>query len=106
MLRRTPLRRVSKKRQQALSVYRKLKAAHLHANPVCQAEGCRRMATDIHHRLPLGRGGQLNDTSIFMGLCRQCHNACHHNPKWAEEKGYLWRVRPNSAMSNERESAP
>lgn len=87
-MRRAPLRRVSPKRARELSAYRKARAKHLEANPTCgvcqTAEAC-----DIHHKLPLGRGGRLNDASIFLAVCRNCHNKIHHDPKWAEQEGHL-----------------
>jgi hypothetical protein len=94
MIRRTPLRRISKKRQHELTLYRRLKRQHISAHPVCEVAGCSRPSVDIHHRLPLGRGGRLNDASIFMGVCRACHNKIHLDPKWAEEHNYLWKVKP------------
>ena len=89
-MRRTPLRRVSKKRAQALRVYRVTKADYLAGNSICEV--CSEsQATDIHHKLPLGRGGKLNDSSIFLAVCRACHDKIHHDPKWAEEQNYLLR---------------
>jgi 5-methylcytosine-specific restriction endonuclease McrA len=89
-LRRTPLRRVSKKRAEALKVYRVNKASYLLANPFCQVCETEK-AIDIHHKLSLGRGGKLNDTTIFMAVCRSCHNQIHNNPKWALLNNYLLR---------------
>jgi len=87
-MRRTPLRRVSAKRRKLLSLYSDLRKTYLQSNEVCEV--CKENeATDIHHKLPLGRGGKLNDTSIFLAVCRVCHDHIHSNPKWAEEKGYL-----------------
>jgi len=89
MIRRTPLRRISKKRQHELTIYRRLKRQHIAAHPTGEVVGCTNPSVDIHHRLPLGRGGRLNDASIFMGVCRQCHIFLHANPSWARERGYL-----------------
>lgn len=88
MPRRTPLRRVSRKRAEALKAYRVNKADYLSENPTCEV-CANQEATDIHHKLPLGRGGKLNDISIFLAVCRPCHETIHHNPKWAEKKGLL-----------------
>jgi hypothetical protein len=89
-MRRTPLRRVSRKRAQALKIYRVSKSDYLSVHPTCEV--CAESeATDIHHKLPLGRGGKLNDSSIFLAVCRVCHNRIHHDPKWAEQQGYLLR---------------
>lgn len=87
-MKRTPLRRVSKKRQALLVTYHKLKKQYMIDNQVCEC--CAdRLAIDIHHKHPLGRGGKLCDTSIFMAVCRPCHMWIHDNPKEAQEKGYL-----------------
>jgi len=60
----------------------------LSVNPSCEC--CqKRDAQDIHHKLPLGRGGKLCDTRIFMAVCRPCHNLIHANPKWAAQHNYL-----------------
>ena len=89
-MRRTPLRRVSKKRADALKVYRVNKWDYLEVTPICEV--CKQNeATDIHHKLPLGRGGKLNDKTIFLAVCRACHDKIHHDPKWAEQEGYLLR---------------
>jgi hypothetical protein len=79
---------VSKKRAQALKVYRVNKADYLSVHPTCEVCSVNE-ATDIHHKLPLGRGGKLNDITIFLAVCRACHDNIHAHPKWAEEKGLL-----------------
>ena len=40
---------------------------------------------DAHH--PAGRHGE--NLLRFIWLCRSCHNAAHHDPKWAESEGLL-----------------
>lgn len=81
MIRRTPLRRVSKKRQAELKHYSVLRRAYLADHPECEVCGAR--ATDIHHMLPRSQGGKLCDVTIFLALCRRCHQLAHDNPKWA-----------------------
>ena len=89
-LKRTPLRQVSKKRQAALKMYSILRKEYLETKPTCEI--CIvNDATDIHHKLPLGRGGKLNDVTIFLAVCRVCHDKIHQDPKWAEENNYLLR---------------
>lgn len=88
MLRRSPLRKVSKKRQADLRCYHRLRLKFLGDWPKCQVCDCRE-STDIHHKLPKGRGGKLNDITIFLAVCRICHNRIHQEPKWAEENGWL-----------------
>ena len=97
MMRRTPLRRVSKKRQKLLAEYTKLRKTHLESNPLCF---CGAEATDIHHRLSLGRGGKLTDTTIFLSVCRPCHNRIHQDPKWAEQNNYLWKNENSNTTKN------
>ena len=88
MIRRTPLRKVSSRRKEELKFYRKLKHDYIADHMSCEV--CLdAAATDIHHKLPLGRGGKLCDTSIFMAVCRFCHSKIHNLPKWAEQQGYL-----------------
>ena len=87
-MKRTPLRRVSAKRRKLLNEYSKLRADHLNRTPVCQVCFANE-ATDIHHKLSLGRGGKLNDTTIFLAVCRVCHDWIHRHPKEAEQQGYL-----------------
>ncbi|NBW08465.1 MAG: HNH endonuclease [Caulobacteraceae bacterium] len=88
MLRRSPLRKVSKKRQAELRIYHELRLKYLNDWVKCQV--CEKQdSTDIHHKLPRGRGGKLNDITIFLAVCRDCHNLIHKQPKWAEEQGYL-----------------
>jgi hypothetical protein len=87
-MKRTPLRKVSKKRQKELREYSKLRKAHLSEHPTCEV--CKeRQATDIHHILARGRGGGLNDTGNFLAVCRPCHTLIHEKPSYARENGWL-----------------
>lgn len=107
-LRHGKIRGVSPKRRKALALYSKLRAAFLIANPYCQywlaergildpAEMVQRMcaviarcppSTDIHHkRKP--RTTYLNDTSTWMAVSRQGHDAIEGDKKTARNKGYL-----------------
>lgn len=98
-LKRSPLRRVSSKRARALKAYRVNKQSYLSAHPTCEV--CDFFeSTDIHHKLPLGRGGKLNDVTIFLAVCRECHIQIHDNPLWAEEQGYLFRYSTNAQSTN------
>ncbi|NBO61650.1 MAG: HNH endonuclease [Flavobacteriia bacterium] len=85
-LKRTPLRRVSKKRAQQNRKYTKLREEYLKHNPVCDACGGR--ATEIHHKR--GRFQErLLDKDFFSPLCRGCHQKVHMEPKWAYSVGLL-----------------
>jgi hypothetical protein len=89
MKRNTPLRRVSKKRQNALTIYPKLKKEYISEHNTCEVRGCSHPAVDIHHRLSLGRGGGFLEPSNFMAICRLHHIQIHNNPRWAEAEHYL-----------------
>ena len=102
--RRKPLRRVSKKRATALVLYRELKAEYLAINPTCECCN-KRQAQDIHHKLPLGRGGKLCDVSIFMGVCRPCHNLIHNDPLWAKQSNHLYDAKPQDHRTHPSESS-
>jgi hypothetical protein len=115
-MRKTPLRRISKKRQKDLAEYNKLKKAFLEANPycqVCEAEGwSKRRSEDVHHKA--GRSGSnYLDTDTWMAVCRKSHDLIHfggaiklnstdnnyqkckdagidyYGPKWSRFLGYL-----------------
>lgn len=96
-LKKTPLRRVSKKRAKENQEYAKVKREYLKAHPVC--EGCHSAkATSLHHY----RGrikGLLCDTRFFKALCHGCHEFVHLCPLNAREMGLLapineWNVVP------------
>ena len=89
--RKTSLNRVSSKRAEELKEYRKLKREYITRKPICEICETNK-ATDIHHRLPLGRGGKLCDTTIFVAVCRFCHNYIHNNPAWAEKNNWILRT--------------
>ena len=89
MKRNTPLRRISKKRQNALTIYRKLKKEYISEHDTCEVRGCTHPACDIHHRLSLGRGGGFLEPTNFMAICRLHHIQIHNNPRWAEAEHYL-----------------
>ena len=91
-MKRTPLRRISKKRQEQLKEYSKLRKAYLEENPVCEV--CqKRKATDIHHKS--GRGSNTNNVDTWVVVCRTCHDRIHfganqgYGPSWARENGWL-----------------
>lgn len=85
-MKRTPLRKVSKKRSSQMSRYSKLKKAYMEEFPVCEV--CKHLSSvDIHHRK--GRDGdRLNHTIFWLAVCRLCHDTIHANPIWATKYGY------------------
>jgi hypothetical protein len=87
MLRRTPLKRVSKKHQAELVIYRKLRAEYLKNHPTCAFVGCIRNSTDVHHVCK--RGKNLNNVETWRALCRECHMYVENNKSWARLNGWL-----------------
>ena len=49
-------------------------------HPLCEKcldEGRVTLMDEVHHLLPVSRGG-THDRSNLMALCRSCHNRIHH----------------------------
>jgi hypothetical protein len=86
-VKRTPLRRASKRRAAQLREYHRLHGAWLLAHPVCEI--CRaKRSTQVHHSK--GRiGNRLNATEDWIAICSFCHEKIHSHAKWARENGYL-----------------
>ena len=53
--------------------WRKLRAAKLRANPICEMPDCRRSATEVDHVISLAAGGDR--WAHGSGVCRPCHAA-------------------------------
>jgi len=87
LLRKTAIRKVSRKREMELKVYRVLREEYLREHPCCEFPGCATRAQDIHHKK--GRGKWLNVSDHFMGLCRHHHRWIHDHPSQARGLGYL-----------------
>lgn len=86
-MKRTPLRKVSKKRRSQLGEYSKLRRDYMKAHPIC-AMCNNAKASDIHHRN--GRNGdRLNNTVFWVSLCRSCHTYIHDHPGFARDHGWL-----------------
>ena len=84
--RKTPLRRVSKRRSKEMKEYGILRKEFLERLPICEV--CMKAkSTDIHHKA--GRGKYYLDTESWLSTCRSCHDKIHREPKWAREKGFL-----------------
>jgi hypothetical protein len=86
-MKRTPLRRVSKRQAAKNRIYSLLRKDFLQAHETCQWPGCEKLATDIHHMA--GRYSSTLDISTFMAVCRSHHDRIHSYPNQAREKGYL-----------------
>ena len=90
-MKRSPLRRVSKKQRERLKQYAIVRKEYLTANPTCEVCKVRR-ATDIHHMgdgVGPKRGGNLCNVDSFLAVCRPCHCEIEMNKTWAREQGYL-----------------
>lgn len=53
--------------------WRRLRAAVLERQPVCQTPGCRKPSVAVDHIVPRSRGG-ADTLANLRGLCIQCHN--------------------------------
>lgn len=92
--RRTPLRRVSKRRAAELKVYASLKNYILSQRIYCEcpsrtgAPTCLNEATQVHHLR--GRHGELlNDTRYWLVVCDTCHKYIHSHGRESRQKGLL-----------------
>lgn len=86
-LRRTPIRRISKKKAAQLTQYTRLRATFMAQRPTC--EKCqRRASTECHHRH--GRtGSNYLDVTTWAALCGPCHREIHNRPGQARAAGWL-----------------
>ena len=96
--RKTPLRRVSKKRAKESRIYSAKRRAFLEAHPICgcgvqrhlfgELFVCQRRAVDVHHTK--GRtGGNYLDEKTWLAVCRPHHIWIHNNPSKARKMGLL-----------------
>jgi hypothetical protein len=119
MIRRTPIRRVSKKRKQALTEYYRRRERFLKEHPYCQVwlmeneidEAQLKLgiisntdprykgltpynipkSTEIHHtKKPKKK--YLNDETTWLAVSREMHDKIEQNKNWAREKGYLQNI--------------
>ena len=96
---RSPLRRVSKKRQAENVRRRAILHATFGTHPRCQlceplaehgiVTGCDGWADDAHEILTRGRGGSITDVENIVPIGRDCHRWVHGNPSEATEFGFL-----------------
>lgn len=99
--RRTPLRRVSKKRAREQRIYAQKRKAFLEANPICWVWAANNVvkmiegettkahrSTEVHHKN--GRTGKnYLDESTWMAVSAKGHCWIHQNPKEARAKGWI-----------------
>jgi len=90
-MKRSPLARLSKKRQQSNKTRRDLVEAYKTVSPQCQGgigNECTYWITDVHEIVGRGvRPGAELEPHLFVGLCRPCHTYVTDNPKWARGHG-------------------
>lgn len=87
-MKRTPLRKISKKLSPRMNRYYKIKKEFLKGKLKCDA--CKRYSNylEVHH--VSGRFGErLCNEKDFMAVCRSCHEIIERNRKMSYEKGYL-----------------
>jgi transposase len=88
-MKRTPLKRVSRKRARQNAVYLKARKAFLLENPTCAA--CGEPSTEIHHKA--GREGEwLNYQPFWMPVDAKCHRWITDNMEEAEALGWVVRI--------------
>lgn len=67
-----PIKKVSQKRAGETREYLVKKAKYLEVFSICQAKGCSKPSSDLHHRQ--GRQGKkLTDETLFIALCFDHH---------------------------------
>lgn len=83
-----PIKSKSSKQEKLEKLYGILRIAFLTNNPFCKAKltGCQINASDVHHMA--GRGKYLLDDSLFLPVCRMCHNQIEENPLMAKAMGF------------------
>ena len=87
-----PIKQRSAKRANDDRVYLKLRSEYLTRKTVCEAQlsNCTYTALEIHHTYDgCDRDKYYLITPTWMGVCRNCHNDIHDNPKKAKELGFL-----------------
>jgi len=85
-LKRSNIRRVSKKRAKEMVEYNKLRLVYMGEHLVC--EKCNQAPSqDLHHKHK--RGIYYLTVEYFSALCRPCHTHIHDYPNQAREEGWL-----------------
>jgi hypothetical protein len=85
-MKRSPIRKVSKRRRSENKIYRELSETYLEQHPVCECCG-ERQATQIHHKAR--RGIYLLVIKYFMAVCSVCHHFIETHPEAARKAGWL-----------------
>jgi len=98
-MKRTPLRRVSKKRAKVQRQRARMVSQELDQRSRCEAGGllfilgesndCQRQSVELHEPLMRSRGGSILDPDNTIAVCRNCHRWIHDHPEVATELGLL-----------------
>ena len=81
-----PIKKVSKKREEALKKYRRLRDKFLEQYPKCMFPGCESREVTLHHSK--GRiGCNLTDKRTFVSLCWPHHLYVETHPDEARQLG-------------------
>lgn len=99
-MKRSQLRRVSKKHAKELNVYSALRKDYLAAHPTCECQfslfedrfvvsaiKCQYVPTQIHHMAR--RGKNLNNTLTWMAVCRDHHTDIERHATAARKVGLI-----------------
>lgn len=93
-MKRTPMRRKSKKRG-GVDVWRRNIIIQLvkDRGGDCEARtsACAGQAVDAHEKLRRGQGGSIVDPANIILVCRECHDYIHAHPAESYESGWLFR---------------
>ena len=81
------VRQVSKSQAQRNNAYRSARNRFMKANPRCQALGCNKASTELHHMR--GRRHLLLDERFWKALCREHHEMCTSSPSQAHDLGIV-----------------
>ena len=60
--------------------WKRIRDRYASEHPLCEkclAEGRVTLMAEVHHKLPISRGG-THDRDNLMSLCQSCHNKIHH----------------------------
>jgi len=120
-MKRTPLRRVSKRRAEETKEYMKLRKQFLSDHNLCQiwmqlhglsedsfldrlsavSNGCP-VATEIHHRAAgKNRKASYLRTDTWYAVSAEMHRYIHDNPKLAYERGWLLTKIPDGTSTQD-----
>ncbi len=71
-----------------MATYRPLRNEYMYKHGFCEFKGCHRLSNDLHHKKP--RKTHLCDVTVFMAVCRSCHDWIHSHHNQSVTMGYLF----------------